>query len=217
MKPNFPITLSELQKELLEHAKDGRSDVLFRIAIFQEQIGTLLRYMTHDPIENPVARRHAGQASEEEAAGHAIVQLLTYCALRNIDLQMAVNVALVHLREKDFMERKSSTDEIHGVIAAVGTGKVCCRAWVCEDKMNWPTGAWEPLILVAYHPEADARLKQFTGIVTDQGGMNCHAAIIARERGIPCIAGTGNATKKIQTGDLIKLDPFTGVVTIIEG
>jgi pyruvate,water dikinase len=70
---------------------------------------------------------------------------------------------------------------------------------------------------VAYHLEADARLQQFSGIVTDQGGMNCHAAIIAREHGIPCIVGTGNATKKIHSGDLIEMDPFTGNVTIIEG
>jgi phosphohistidine swiveling domain-containing protein len=211
------MTLTELQHELLVHAKDGRSDALFRVAIFQEQIGTLLRYMTHDPIENPTARRHAGQSSEEEAAGHAIVQLLTYCALRGIDTQKAVNVALVHLRGKEFMEKKPAGDEIHGICASIGTGKIRGEALVFRDKMIWPSGLWSPIILVAYHLEADARLKQFVGVVTDQGGMNCHAAIIAREYGIPCIAGTGNATKKIQTGDLIEMDPSTGIVTIIEG
>lgn len=213
----FPMTLTELQHELLVHAQDGRSDALFRVAIFQEQIGTLLRYMTHDPIENPTARRHAGQSSEEEAAGHAIVQLLTYCALRGIDTQKAVNVALVHLRSQEFMEKKPEGDEIKGIAASVGCGKFQCAAWVCNGKMTWPEERWKPLVLVAYHLEADARLKQFAGIVTDQGGMNCHAAIIARECGIPCIAGTGNATKKIQTGDLIEMDPSTGIVTIIEG
>lgn len=214
----FPMTLTELQYELLEHAKDGRSDAGFRIAIFQEQIGTMLRYFTHDPVENPTARRHAGQSSEEEAAGHAIVQLLTYCALRGIDTQRAVNVALVHLRGKEFMEKKPVGDDgIHGMVAAVGIGKFQGNAWVCTDKMIWPVGEWEPCILVAYHLEADARLQQFSGIVTDQGGMNCHAAIIAREHGIPCIVGTGNATKKIKTGDWIEMDPSTGIVTIIEG
>jgi phosphohistidine swiveling domain-containing protein len=219
MTEEFPETLGELEKELLKHSKDGRSDALFRIPIFQEQIGTLLRYMTHDPIENPKARKHAGQSSEEEAAGHAIVQLLTYCALRGINTQKAVNVALVHLRGKEFMEKKADGDVIKGIGAAIGTGKIRGEAWVCKDKMILPRYRFsqDPIILVAYHTEADARLAMFSGIITDQGGINCHAAIIAREHGIPCIAGTGNATQKIQTGDLIEMDPFNGIVTIVGG
>ncbi|HIE14156.1 TPA: phosphoenolpyruvate synthase, partial [Candidatus Bathyarchaeota archaeon] len=49
-------------------------------------------------------------------------------------------------------------------------------------------------------------------IVTDDGGMTCHAAIVSRELGIPCIVGTGNATQELETGKDYTVDAKTGVV-----
>ena len=51
--------------------------------------------------------------------------------------------------------------------------------------------------------------------VTDAGGVMCHAAIVAREYGLPAILGTGTATKQIATGDLIRVDADNGIVTIL--
>ncbi len=59
----------------------------------------------------------------------------------------------------------------------------------------------------------------FTNIkaaVTDIGGLTSHAAIVCREYGIPSVTGTGLATQVIKTGDIIKVDGETGVVTIVE-
>lgn len=53
-------------------------------------------------------------------------------------------------------------------------------------------------------------------LVTDLGGMACHAAIVAREFGLPCVTGCGDATVVIQTGDLIEVDGDLGIVTLIE-
>ncbi len=50
------------------------------------------------------------------------------------------------------------------------------------------------------------------GIITDKGGILCHAAIVARELKKPCIVGTGNATKLLKNGDLITLDATAGTV-----
>jgi pyruvate,water dikinase len=52
--------------------------------------------------------------------------------------------------------------------------------------------------------------------VTDAGGIMCHAAIVAREYGLPAVVGTGNATKLIKTGDRLHVDANTGVVTILD-
>ncbi|MEM3531333.1 MAG: phosphoenolpyruvate synthase, partial [Nitrososphaerales archaeon] len=49
-------------------------------------------------------------------------------------------------------------------------------------------------------------------IITDEGGMTCHAAIVSRELGIPCIVGTGNATKVLVNGNYYTVDARTGVV-----
>jgi pyruvate,water dikinase len=52
--------------------------------------------------------------------------------------------------------------------------------------------------------------------ITDAGGVMCHAAIVAREYGLPAVLGTGSATKRIETGDRILVDGANGIVTIID-
>lgn len=51
--------------------------------------------------------------------------------------------------------------------------------------------------------------------VSDIGGMMSHAAIIAREYGLPAVVGTGHGTKQIRTGDRVRVDGHTGTVTIL--
>ena len=52
--------------------------------------------------------------------------------------------------------------------------------------------------------------------VLDSGGIMCHAAIVAREYGLPAVVGTGSATKQIKTGDRLHVDADSGVVTILD-
>jgi pyruvate,water dikinase len=55
-------------------------------------------------------------------------------------------------------------------------------------------------------------LRRAAGLVTDGGGMTCHAAIVARELRIPCIVGTRTATKVLREGELVTLDGKEGKV-----
>ena len=64
---------------------------------------------------------------------------------------------------------------------------------------------WEPIMKIA------------GAIVTNRGGRTCHAAIISRELGIPCVIGTGNGTGSIQNGAKITVDCSEGVGRIYEG
>lgn len=57
--------------------------------------------------------------------------------------------------------------------------------------------------------------RRAAAIVTDEGGMLCHAAIISREFGIPCVVGTHNATQVLKDGDLVEVDANEGVVRIL--
>lgn len=61
-------------------------------------------------------------------------------------------------------------------------------------------------------PEYVPAMKKCAAIVTDEGGITCHAAVIAREFGIPCIVGTKNATTVFKNGDVVAVDTETGVV-----
>ena len=65
-------------------------------------------------------------------------------------------------------------------------------------------------------PDFVPLLQKVCAIVTDEGGVTCHAAIISREYQVPCIVGTGNATKVFTNGDLIEVDANLGIATIIK-
>ena len=54
-----------------------------------------------------------------------------------------------------------------------------------------------------------------SAIITDEGGLTCHAAIISRELGKPCIVGTKIATKLIKNGDMFEINANHGVVKIL--
>jgi phosphohistidine swiveling domain-containing protein len=58
-------------------------------------------------------------------------------------------------------------------------------------------------------------MRKIQALVTEEGGIACHAAIIARELGLPCIVGTEVATKVIKDGDLIRVNGETGEVEIL--
>jgi pyruvate,water dikinase len=62
---------------------------------------------------------------------------------------------------------------------------------------------WTPLFLVC------------AGVVTESGGFLSHGATVAREYGVPAVAGVPEATRKIRTGDLVRVDGARGIVTIV--
>lgn len=63
-------------------------------------------------------------------------------------------------------------------------------------------------------PEIAGALDKAVGIITDEGGVTCHAAIIAREYAIPCLVGTEKATKILKDNQEVTLDCIKGIVAI---
>jgi len=70
----------------------------------------------------------------------------------------------------------------------------------------------EILVTQMTTPDWVPTMKKAKAIVTDAGGMTCHAAIVSRELGIPCITGTKTGTKAITTGQEVTVDAKMGVV-----
>ncbi|MCH1867824.1 PEP-utilizing enzyme [Nocardioides sp. CFH 31398] len=56
---------------------------------------------------------------------------------------------------------------------------------------------------------------KISGLVTDAGGMASHPAVVSREFGIPAVVGTSDATRRIQTGDRVRVNGGTGMVEVI--
>jgi pyruvate,water dikinase len=68
------------------------------------------------------------------------------------------------------------------------------------------------LVATMTNPDYVPFMKLSEAIVTDKGGVTCHASIVSRELGIPCIVGTENATKVMTTGQMYTVDARSGVV-----
>jgi len=56
-------------------------------------------------------------------------------------------------------------------------------------------------------------MEKAAAFVTDEGGVLCHAAIVAREMKKPCVIGTKIATRIFKDGDIVEVDAYTGKVT----
>jgi len=74
----------------------------------------------------------------------------------------------------------------------------------------------EILVASMTTPDYVPAMKIAGAIVTDEGGITCHAAIVSRELGIPCIIGTKNATKVLKDGDLVAVDANQGIIKILK-
>ena len=72
------------------------------------------------------------------------------------------------------------------------------------------------LVSTATTPSIVPAIRKAAAIVTDEGGITCHAAIVSREFKIPCVVGTKIATKVLKDGDLVEVDANKGVVKVIK-
>jgi len=72
--------------------------------------------------------------------------------------------------------------------------------------------AGDVLVAEMTTPDFVPAMKRAVAIVTDRGGRTCHAAIVSRELGIPCVVGTGNATHFLKPGQVITVDGCKGRV-----
>jgi len=94
---------------------------------------------------------------------------------------------------------------------AKGIVKIVIRA---KDMSKMNQG--DILVSIATDPDIVPAMKKAAAIVTEQGGITSHAAIVSRELGTPCIIGTKIATKLLKDGDIVEVDANKGVVRIIK-
>ncbi len=62
------------------------------------------------------------------------------------------------------------------------------------------------------NPDMVPAMRKCAGVITDEGGRTCHAAIVSRELGIPCIVGAKDASEKLKNGQFVTMDATRGVV-----
>jgi pyruvate,water dikinase len=106
------------------------------------------------------------------------------------------------------------THELRGVAASPGVTEGRARVLLrVDDAESLEEG--EILVAPTTSTSWTPVFGRIAAAVLDAGGIMCHAAIVAREYGLPAVVGTGTGTKQIRTGDFLRVDADTGVVTIL--
>jgi phosphoenolpyruvate synthase/pyruvate phosphate dikinase len=122
----------------------------------------------------------------------------------------------VDLRElKSRRGRKDDGVVIKGVAASPGTITApACILHGPEDFSKMRTG--DVLVAPLTTPAWTPLFARASAVVTDVGGPLSHGSIVAREYGIPAVLGTGEATRRLQTGQVVRVDGGAGLVTLVE-
>jgi pyruvate, water dikinase len=114
-------------------------------------------------------------------------------------------------------KRVEENEEISGEIiltglgASPGIGSGVVRIVETLDDLD-KIKAGDILVTKMTNPDMVVSMQKCTAIVTDEGGMTAHAAIVSREMGIPAVVGTREATTKLKDGDVITVDGTSGKV-----
>lgn len=111
------------------------------------------------------------------------------------------------------MDEEDNVKNLQGQIAYSKTvsGRVC-KIFSEKDFNKFKEG--DILVTPMTVPKFIEVIKKAKGIITDEGGITCHASIVARELQIPCVVGCKNATKILNDEDIVEIDGSTGIIKI---
>jgi phosphohistidine swiveling domain-containing protein len=135
------------------------------------------------------------------------------------DNQLIINSNKSAIAKKFNIRFKSETIRkvkfLHGNVAQQGLVKGFVRKLMGHDQIH-EIKEGEILVSPMTIPDFLPAMKKAAAIVTDEGGILCHAAILAREFEKPCIVGTQYATEVFKNGDYVEVDAYTGIIKLIE-
>ena len=117
-------------------------------------------------------------------------------------------------RVRSWLESSEDAGAVAGVGASPGVAEGPARVVLHARQLD-ELEPGEILVAPSTSPSWTPVFGTIAAAVLDIGGIMCHAAIVAREYGLPTVVGTGTATKRIKTGDRLRVDANTGVVTIL--
>lgn len=109
------------------------------------------------------------------------------------------------------------TDEkvLRGIGASPGVVRGRVRVALSADDFEW-VGAGDVLVCPSSNPSWVPLFGIIAGLVTNTGGALSHAAVVAREFGVPAVVGTGEATRRLRDGQLVEVDGTAGEVRMLQ-
>lgn len=174
----------------------------------------LVRYMDDNLLEEFIQERNNKKLKEKLKKRSVFVVQTTNKKGINVFYEGEKGKELLK-REGINLEVDKQTNIIKGQSA--NSGKVIGRARVLKTSSNVKDFKKGDIIITGMTtPDFVPLIKKCSAIITDEGGITCHAAIVSRELKKPCIIGTKIATQVLKDGDLVEVDADNGVVKIIK-
>ncbi len=172
-------------------------------------------WLNQDEVEQAVGRLDRGEALDCLSATIPQRKAAWRAARRAAPPVMLPQIKFLGVDIGELKARKGGRkgDTLKGVAASPGcvTGPACVLSGP-EDFAQMKTG--DVLVAAITTPAWTPLFVRAAAIVTDVGGPLSHGSIVAREYGIPAVLGTGTATKRIRSGQVITVDGSAGVVTL---
>jgi phosphohistidine swiveling domain-containing protein/DNA-binding Xre family transcriptional regulator len=187
----------------------------FVLSAIEEQTGIskkYLHYLSFDEVENVLKGLISSQSLEQRYKDGVLITILgdDYKIFEGAEAD-SIHKDLELILSGDVNDSKVIT----GQTASQGYAKGVARIILTQDDFA-RFGEGEILVTSMTRPEFVPLMKKSAAIVTNEGGITCHAAIVSRELGKPCVIGTKNATQLIQDGDLVEVRANHGTVRVLK-
>jgi len=211
------LALGEVQPDSYLVSKD--------LKILEKKIGKKERmrirdYASNRTIEISIPRK---QVNEQVLTDPETLKLAQYSLLlekhygKHQDIEFAIEHGRIYIVQTRAVTTEAKREEVKikakpilkglGVSPGIVSGKVKIVLSL-EDITKVQKG--DILVTPMTSPDLVPTMSKSSAIITDSGGATCHAAIVSREMGLPCIVGTQNASKVLQDEQLITADAYKG-------
>jgi phosphohistidine swiveling domain-containing protein len=176
---------------------------------------TAVRYMLPPEVKTALLSENLPKDFTNERFEAREFNCIYYVAGKRRTLYEGAEVERVLEREGFSVRKDVGVVEVKGLCAcagtAVGPAKIVTSA---SELAKLEAGD----VLVAYQttPDFVRAMKRASAIVTNEGGISSHAAIVSREIGVPCVLATRIATKLFKDGDVVEVDAMKGIVKLIK-
>lgn len=206
-KETFSILSKELNDQKMQYIKDGQitrevkvpEKNIARIKLSDEQIIYLakLSQKLHDHYYYP--------QDSEWALEKGKLYLVQTRPITTIEKTTKVTGAIKN------NESQATAPILKGISASPGMGTGVVKILKSPKEID-KIKAGDVLVAPMTSPDYVPAMKKASAIVTNEGGMTSHAAIVSREMGIPCVVGTKTGTTTLKEGDVVTVNGVTGEI-----
>jgi phosphohistidine swiveling domain-containing protein len=172
-----------------------------------------LRCMLPEEIEDVLeARRPVPAAVEERLSG------CLYALIEGREQVVGGTPALELARRFQEKTRACPAGKVlTGVVASQGKVTGPCKVLIRADDVRDDFARGAIVVSESTDPDLLRYLERAGGVLTEQGGVTSHAAVICRELGVPTIIGIEGLLDRVRDGDVVEVDAFRGTVALVEG